>query len=187
VVFPLDDASESPRGISGSVVVCEDGVLGLAHFARDAGPEKGREVYVIPLSLWARDWSALAALFEPLVDAPLRVAATARRARVLDAGIDVVIAGDPIRYYLERPVDALTRDVLDRQGGLVIVGRPKSGKTRMAWELLRANQEWLVVIPHADRPQTSSRRQVWPATIWCCSSTTCTARPGRCGRWSGGA
>jgi hypothetical protein len=50
VVFQLAEPTDARPGISGSVVVYDDGVLGLAHFSRPAGPDQEREVYLVPLS-----------------------------------------------------------------------------------------------------------------------------------------
>jgi hypothetical protein len=51
-VFRLSRTSDARPGISGSVMVCEGGVVGLAHFARGEGARFEREVYVVPLTSW---------------------------------------------------------------------------------------------------------------------------------------
>src|SRR5260370_22340393 len=92
-VFRLADPSDARPGISGSVVLYDNAVLGLAHFSRPAGPDQQREVYLVPLGVWAQGWPALAALIEPLIDPRLRHAATVKPARSLEIGPDVLIPG----------------------------------------------------------------------------------------------
>src|SRR4051794_13024862 len=48
VAFRLKDPSDAQRGISGGVVLCEDGVVGLVHFARGEAADKARQAYVNP-------------------------------------------------------------------------------------------------------------------------------------------
>jgi len=52
VVSVDSDPSDAREGISGAVVVCEGGVVGLAHFGRAAGPRHEREDYLVPLRVW---------------------------------------------------------------------------------------------------------------------------------------
>ena len=150
--FRLTNTSDARPGISGGVVVCEEGVLGLIHFARGEGSEFAREAYVIPLTAWAEGWPELDRLIQPLIDGPLRNAAIVRTAADLVIGEDVWIAGYHENVFLERAPRILARDAVAGRGGTIIVGRPKSGKTRLAWELLREQSARLVVIPRQDRP-----------------------------------
>ena len=148
--FQLEDSGESAEGISGGVVLCEDGVLGLLHFARPESADYKRAAFVVPLSVWARDWPDLDRLIEPLVDGALRNAATVGLVRNLSVGMatrdgtrdpELVIAGYQEELYVERPEISRARDTLERRSGLLLVGRPMSGKTRLAWELVRDRSE----------------------------------------------
>jgi hypothetical protein len=64
--FRLRTADDARRGISGGVVLCEEGVLGLVHFARAEGPTTGREAFLVPLTVWAEAWPALESIRELL-------------------------------------------------------------------------------------------------------------------------
>jgi TPR repeat protein len=150
--FRLRDPSDARPGISGSVVLYEDGVIGLAHFSRAAGPDQEREVFVVPLSVWADGWPALANRIETLVDGRLRNTATVKRARALNISDDLAIAGYRNEGYIERSIMPVARRALGQRGGAVIIGRPKSGKTRIAWQLLQERPDSIVVIPHTPLP-----------------------------------
>jgi predicted GTPase len=92
----------------------------------------------------------MAALIEPFVDPRLRHIATVRRAKDLDPHTDIVIprSGFHSGIYLETSVTAAARAALAaRDKAVVIIGRPKSGKTRLVWQLLQERQDALVVIP----------------------------------------
>lgn len=52
--YQLVDATDSREGISGGVALCEDGVLGLVHFARPEAADYAREGYVVPLTVWGK-------------------------------------------------------------------------------------------------------------------------------------
>ena len=159
--FQLEDSGESAEGISGGVVLCEDGVLGLLHFARPESADYKRAAFVVPLSVWARDWPDLDRLIEPLVDGALRNAATVGLVRNLSVGMatrdgtrdpELVIAGYQEELYVERPEISRARDTLERRSGLLLVGRPMSGKTRLAWELVRDRSDAVLVLPHHAEP-----------------------------------
>lgn len=145
----VDDAR---RGISGGVVLCEDGVLGLAHFGLSESATHSREVLVVPLTVWAKDWPELAAQIEPLVDKRLRATATVTRLRDLNIGTHLVIEQFHPDVYLRRESDAAARRSLDAVGAVLIIGRPESGKTRLAYELLRTVGDPVVVLPSSDGP-----------------------------------
>lgn len=152
VVFRLADPSDARPGISGSVVLYDNGVLGLAHFSRPAGPDQEREVYLVPLSVWADHWPSLSFLIEPLIDGRLRGAATVKRARSLEIGADVLVAGFRADIYIEPKAADQARIALAERGGVVVVGRPKSGKTRLVWQLLQEKLDAIIVIPHEPTP-----------------------------------
>jgi hypothetical protein len=154
--FRLADPTDAREGVSGAVVAYEGGVLGLAHFARAAGREQQRELYLVPLSVWAEGWDELDALIEPLIDERLRDAAKIRRVRDITVGIspsvangqdpDLIIAGYREDIYGTRPeVHAAKRALAGK--GLLIIGGPKSGKTRLAWELIREHSDAVLVMP----------------------------------------
>lgn len=145
--FLLRNPDDAREGISGGVVLCEEGVLGLVHFSRAEGPTHARQGYVVPLSVWAEGWDALATAVEPLIDRSLRNATKVKRASALEVSEDVVIARYRSDLYVEREADHRARTALEQSGGVVIVGKPGSGKTRLAWELLREQEDALVVIP----------------------------------------
>jgi tetratricopeptide (TPR) repeat protein len=129
-------------------------VLGLAHFGRQENEHSAREDYLVPVSVWAEGWPALEDLIVPLLDQQLRGAATVKRSTDLSVGLgaDVVVAGYRPEVYAEREVDDLARSALNERGGVVVVGRPLSGKSRMAAEILREYPRALVVIPRAHSP-----------------------------------
>jgi hypothetical protein len=148
-VHALVDPTDAREGISGSVVVYDGGVLGLAHFSRPGGEDFKPEVYLVPLRVWAEGWEELAERIEPLIDPRLRAAATVRRAKRIEPHVDIVIAKQGFRadLYVETKAVALARTTLATCGSAVIVGRPKSGKTRLAWRLMQEHPDALVVIP----------------------------------------
>jgi hypothetical protein len=65
--FRLANPTEARRGISGAVIVCNAGVLGLAQSARRESEVLQREAYLLPLRVWAEGWDALTDLIEPFV------------------------------------------------------------------------------------------------------------------------
>lgn len=147
--FLLREPDDARKGISGGVALCEEGVFGLVHFGRAEGASHARQGYVVPLSVWAEGWGALDAAIEPLIDKNLRRAATVKWASALDVAEDVVIARYRSDIYVEREADNQAHTALEQHGGAVIVGRPKSGKTRLVWELLRRQEDALVMIPES--------------------------------------
>ena len=148
-VFRLADPTDSRPGISGSVVAY-NGILGLAHFSRPAGADQQREVYLVPLSVWAAGWAALSALIQPLVDERLRNAATVLPARAFSAELE--IAGFLPDVYLDRPIADTARRTLRDNKAVIIIGKPGSGKTRLAWELLKQWPEAVVIRPNRAEP-----------------------------------
>ncbi len=155
--FLLRDPDDAREGISGGVVLCEECVLGLVHFSRAEGPTHARQGYVVPLSVWAEGWGALAKTIEPLIDKNLRGAAKVKRVSALDVSEDVIISRYRSELYVEREVDHHARTALERSGDVIVVGRPKSGKTRLALELLREQEDALVVIPDSSSSKPPNR------------------------------
>jgi tetratricopeptide (TPR) repeat protein len=151
-VFRLRSASDTREGISGSVVAYDNGILGLAHFARPEGPAHTREIYLVPISVWSAGWPALASLVEPLVDQRLRNSATVKMAGAINVGTDVLIAGYRSDLYIELDSAARAREAVSKRSGVILVGKPKSGKTRLALNLIQERQNAVVVIPHEPRP-----------------------------------
>ena len=152
-VFRLADPTDARQGISGSVMVYDGGVLGLAHFSRAGAEDFKSEVYLVPLRVWAEGWDELAALIEPLIDPRLRHAAIVKRTRSLEPHTDILIAKVGFHdAYIETAAIAAARSALSAHGGLVIIGRPKSGKTRLVWQLLQDRPDALAVIPQRASP-----------------------------------
>jgi tetratricopeptide (TPR) repeat protein len=150
--FRAIDPSDTKPGISGGVVVCEDGVLGLVHFARAESAARQREAYIVPITAWGRDWPALTALVEPLIDRQLRFSANIQPARDLIVGADIMVEEYRPDIYLEREADQKALAAFRASGNVVVVGRPLSGKTRLVLQLVRQSPDTLVVIPRTDRP-----------------------------------
>jgi Tfp pilus assembly protein PilF len=152
--FVLSNTDDARPGISGSVVLCEDGVIGLAHFARAGSAQVGRQGFVVPVTTWSDGWPALTEIVEPFVDSSLRDAAIVKRSRLLEVGDDLVISRKGFRgdVYLQRAADQQADNALEKCGGVMIVGRPGSGKTRLALRLLQAQPDTVAVIPRHSQP-----------------------------------
>jgi tetratricopeptide (TPR) repeat protein len=92
--------------------------------------------------------------FVPLVAARVRPAATVKLSRRLEIETDILIAKEGYHpdIYIERAAGHLARTALAQRGGVVIIGKPKSGKTRLAWQLLQEHPEAIVVIPKQAQP-----------------------------------
>src|SRR5450755_3272211 len=67
VAYRLVNPTDARPGISGGVVLCENGVLGLVHFSRGSASDWQREAYLVPLSVWAERLPELAEFIEPLI------------------------------------------------------------------------------------------------------------------------
>ncbi len=92
------------------------------------------------LALWGRRHT-----FDP----GLLGAATVARAGELRVGLrpgasDVTIPDYRPEVRVQRKVDLDAREAFERCEGLVVIGRPQSGKTRTAWELLQPHPNTLV-------------------------------------------
>ncbi len=158
--FQLSDATFVDYGISGSVAFCEDGVLGLVHFARKQSARADRTAYLLPLDIWGDGWNELQRRFEPLIDSNLRAQVQVfKPVSELDAVKDFEIDTLLENVYISRETpEKVVRDVLNtevqddqgemrKQGRVLLVGRPLSGKTRMVWQLLKEYPDAFVMIP----------------------------------------
>lgn len=54
--------------------------------------------------------------------------------------------------YIARAIMSEARRALNERGGVIIVGKPTSGKTRLAWKLMEEYPEALVVFPQQSDP-----------------------------------
>jgi len=102
--------------------------------------------------VWAEGWPELEKLIEPLVDSALANASTIERPGNLEVGIDIVIEGYREDLYIVPLALDRARSLLAERGAAIIIGKPKSGKTRLALELLHEQADTFVVVPHADIP-----------------------------------
>jgi tetratricopeptide (TPR) repeat protein len=96
------------------------------------------------------------------LDDRLLAQATVKRIKEVRPGLrsanaDVAIADFRPDVFIARKADREAAQVLDACGGLVLIGRPLSGKTRAALEVMRRSPEAVVVIPREDRPPDFSR------------------------------
>lgn len=57
--FRLAKPTDARKGISGGVVLCDGAVIGLAESARASTADMQSEVYMMPLSTWAKGWPEL--------------------------------------------------------------------------------------------------------------------------------
>jgi predicted ATPase len=153
VAFRLKDPSDAQQGISGGVVLCEEGVVGLVHFARRDTPTQQRQAYLNPLSAWVEGLPALGEQIEPFVEAVLRKRADVLRAEaVLPDGGLLDIAGYRDDVYLPRSVNEAAAEALEQRGAVLVVGRHLSGKSRLACELLHRHPNAIVVVPRGFDP-----------------------------------
>lgn len=152
-VFVLSNTSDAREGISGGIVLCEDGILGLTHFAREESAIAARENYLVPWTAWAEGWPELGNLIEPFVDKILARSAKLKRARELEVESDILISSHGFRpdVYLERHADAEARRALERFGGVIVIGKPHSGKSRLVLRVLQEHPERLVLLPLGGR------------------------------------
>jgi predicted ATPase len=158
VAFRLKDPSDAQPGISGGVVLCEEGVVGLVHFARRDSPTQQRQAYLNPLSAWVEGLPALEQELEPFVEAELRRRADVLRAEaVLPGGGLLDIAGYRDDVYLPRAVNEVAAQELERNDRVMVVGRRLSGKTRLACELLHRHPNSIVVVPRKFVPPRELR------------------------------
>lgn len=91
------------------------------------------------------------------IDYRLLAAATVKPVKNLGVGLrpgggDILIPDFRSNVYLSRSADRQAKTALEQRRGVVIIGRPRSGKTRMAWNLLSQYPDTLVVIPHQGHP-----------------------------------
>lgn len=154
--FRLVNITDSRPGISGGVVYSDSGggVVGLVHFSRPLGTHVTPEGYLIPLEVWAEDWPALDKLIEPFIERSLREAAVVKPVAAINVGEegDILIDGYVPEAYVTHPAEDTMYDAFDRFDKVFIIGRPTSGKTRLAWELMRDQEETILIIPTQKEP-----------------------------------
>jgi hypothetical protein len=99
--------------------------------SRPEGDSTSREDYLVPLTACAEGWSTLDALIQRLIDRNFHATAT-----------------------VNLEVDGHVRAAMERRCSVIIVGRPRSGKTRLAWQLLQERPQTIVVAlnPTSSRP-----------------------------------
>jgi len=97
----------------------------------------------------------LAPLLESLASGPsITRSAIVRRVRDLKIGADVLVAERGYRadLYIERSADEQARQAFANLQGVIVVGKPLSGKSRCALHLIQADSEAIVVIPRSPFP-----------------------------------
>jgi hypothetical protein len=94
----------------------------------------------------------LRAAVDPFIDGALYNAAIVKRVRAVEVGADITIAGYHPGAYESRDVDTRAREMLERRGAVIVLGRPKSGKTRLLWQLLRQSPDAVIVAPRQPLP-----------------------------------
>jgi predicted ATPase len=138
------DSDDSRPGVSGSPVYCEWGILGLIHAARAEGPRVGRKAYLNPISAWTEGLPALKAHIHPFATSKLRERADVSWAGgVASPRLD--IPGLRPDLYVPRPEDDHAKSAF-AEGGVCLVGRPRSGKTRIVHNLLREGRDDVMVV-----------------------------------------
>ena len=150
--YRLSTASDVRLGTSGAPVLCEGQVVGLVTSRRKGAPDTERELYLMPLSAWAERLEPLQEMIVPFVDEALRSAAwVGSPSDVPFSGVLPLDKYDP-DVYLNRGADQLAREQLAETGAVIIVGKPKSGKSRLVSELLATRPDDLVIAPFSDIP-----------------------------------
>lgn len=157
IAFRMTGPTDAVPGISGSAVFCQGGILGLVSAARSEDPTHERQDFMIPLRAWTGRLSQLSSLIQPLVDEALFGVAIVKHAGDLTIGDltigdgaddpDFVVHGYLPDVYIEREIEQKARDALANRGIVMLVGKPLSGKTRLAYHLLREWPNALVVMP----------------------------------------
>jgi tetratricopeptide (TPR) repeat protein len=149
--FRLVEPTDSRPGISGSPIILADAVIGLTHFSRAENIEWAREIYAIPIASWFPKNPELLELSSPFIDPALRRCAVVRRGRDLQPLTDFELAkySEHIEFRRSAVKQVLRR--LKDGGTAVILGRPHSGKTWIAYRAAREWQGW-VVLPKENRP-----------------------------------
>ncbi|HEX8742790.1 MAG TPA: NB-ARC domain-containing protein [Thermoleophilaceae bacterium] len=144
--FRLSGAGSVEKGISGGVVLCEEGVVGLVHFARAGSRSEAAEAYANPISAWTRLVPELADLIEPFAEMRLRKRADVAWADRLRYDGALEIKNYRPDVYVAREEDTQVSRALHQGRAVVIVGRARSGKTRLACEVLRREHGHAIVV-----------------------------------------
>ena len=152
--FGLKQPSETKQGISGAPLMSEGGIVGLIHFARGSTPRRERAAYVNPLTAWLPTVPELVDMIDPFVSQKFRRFATVRLGRTLQPEPDGLQIDHCLpSVYLVRAADADAEKALDGdEGSVCLVGLKGSGKSRLAWELLRRRPDTVVVLPDDEPP-----------------------------------
>jgi len=108
---------------------------------------------VVPISDWIDGLGQISPVVEPLISRSLLAAAEVRRAHAVRIGAEFPIAGFR-EFYLDRDAFAQADSALNDLGAVLLVGKPKSGKTRLAWNLVHQNPNAVVVLPIDTEPPT---------------------------------
>ena len=151
VAFRLTEVSDVKRGVSGSPVAAAGAVVGLTHFSRGETADSARESYVVPITAWFARNPELAAISRPFVDPALSQVAIVKIGADLDPAGDFELPPYPYETILERAELRDAEKALQSHRRCLILGRPGSGKTWMAWQLARKSAG-VVVMPRANRP-----------------------------------
>jgi predicted ATPase len=155
-VHPLHKPGEADHGTSGGVVVVEDAVVGLVHFARPESSALARGGVANPLSAWADGWDELERRIQPLADAQFWERAWLLRADAVEELAKILrIEALQEEIYVPRDVETSADTVWKECRSLLLLGRRKSGKSRIVKQLLRAHPEAVVVVPTYREPPAS--------------------------------
>jgi predicted ATPase len=155
-VHPLESPAEADHGTSGGVVVCEDAVVGLVHFARPESSALARGGVANPLSAWAEGWEDLERTIQPLADAQFWERARLLRADAVEELAKILqIRALQEEIYVPRDVETSADAVWRECRSLLLLGRRKSGKSRTVKQLLSAHPEAVVVVPTYREPPAS--------------------------------
>jgi predicted ATPase len=153
IAFQLVDTTDAREGISGAVVWCEKGVVGLVHFARAESDRAARLAFMNPLSAWAKGWPALARRVHPFVDDLLFQSASIVGTGTTQLQDLLVLHPELVKdVYVRRACDTWFEESLRRTRQALLLGKEGSGKSRVVFEYLRRRKSALVVVPKTEKP-----------------------------------
>jgi tetratricopeptide (TPR) repeat protein len=159
--FRLIHATDVRPGVSGSPVVLGDAVIGLTHFSRAENDDYAREGYVVPVAEWLTRNPELALLTTLHVDAALENSAIVKTARDLNAEADFGLLDYQERAVFETAGVRQAASLLSEKRRCLVIGRPHSGKTFIAY---RTAREWrgIIVLPLREEPPDGFDRSSLP-------------------------